>query len=244
MGRDPDGPDPGGANLSLAEEQGVLDATLDALGREEAELSRRKRFWSAMMDSSNPAEPAMASGVAWLHSNIVQVVRGDQSPYYGRFDVVEDKRDAAESYYLSKTLHLHDTTKSGGSFIIHWTSPMAGACVAQGPRVQAAEFRGEALLKRRFRFEDRGSQRIARLYDDVLRYASTEAGTPELGGDAFLQDVLRVAGPRARSIVASIAEEQDSLVRESASGTLVIDGVPDLGRVRSVRCAPHSLSPT
>lgn len=215
-----------GRFMTRAEEQGVLDATVEGLryllSLAEQERSEREAEFRRTQDA-----------VAWHIAAYRRDRIGDlqhvcvwrNRPYYARMDVQADGDDGVESYYLSEVLDdSTDLTGAGGAHTIHWTVPMARAFAEQPDQLRVGGFRGRALLKRRFTIQD---LIITDLGDALSAYGSTEA----LGGDPFLGRILTMAGERAGNIIRTVGRLQSEAIFARAP-LLVVHGVPGSGKTQ------------
>ena len=151
------------------------------------------------------------------------------APYYARFDVVEDRGGEPESFYLSRTATGADTTGVGGAQILSWDTDMARAYRSPSQRrVEAQEFRGQALLRRQFTIlsgdELTDFQDTLNLYEGAVEIAP--------GADPYLARLLRTSGTRARAIVTTLAEEQDKVVFANPTPLMVLQGAPGSGKTQ------------
>ncbi len=215
-----------GRFLTLAEEQEVLDATVEGLtylldATREERLAREAEF--------RRTQDAVAWRLAAYRreriADLEHVVIWRQRPYYARMDVRADGQEEIERYYLSEVLDdWTDLSAAGGAQMIHWTVPMARAFAEQPELIEVGAFRGRTLLKRRFEIKD---LRIVDMGDALSGYGATGV----VSGDPFLGRVLAMAGEKAGSIVRTIGRQQSQAIFERVP-LLVVHGVPGSGKTQ------------
>ncbi len=215
-----------GRFMSRAEEQGVLDATVEGL-HYLLELTEQDR--TAREAEFRRTQDAVAWNLARFRrdriGDLQHVCVWRHRPYYARMDVLGDGEEAAESYYLSEVLDdSTDLSGAGGARMIHWTVPMARAFAEQPDRIRVGAFRAQVLLKRRFEIED---LRIVDMGDALSGYDGSEA----MGGDPFLGRVLRMAGEKAGNIIRTVGQQQSAAIFTKAP-LLVVHGVPGSGKTQ------------
>lgn len=153
------------------------------------------------------------------------LIRADQfrqmrlSPYFGRFDFSE-RGESQEKIYVGRHTLMNEET--GDIYVYDWRAPICEIFYQYG--LGEASYhapdglvRGRVTLKRQYRVE---RSRLLYYFDSGV-----------VVNDHILQDVLgRHAAPAMRSIVESIAREQDSIIRDASSGLLMVQGPAGSGK--------------
>ena len=163
-----------------------------------------------------------ASRMASVQQGLMRADRYRQmkpSPYFGRFDFAE-AGDEPEKIYVGR--HTLMDEASGDIYVYDWRAPVCEIFYQYGPgeasyRAPGGAVRGRVDLKRQFRIE---KSRLLYFFDSGV-----------VVGDPILQDVLgRHAAPAMRSIVESIARDQDGIIRDDGSGLLMVQGPAGSGK--------------
>lgn len=142
-----------------------------------------------------------------------------RAPYFGRFDFAEEG-DSPDKIYVGRHTLMDETT--GDIFVYDWRAPICEVFYQYGLgqaqyRAPDGEVRGRVFCKRQYRIEN---SRLLYYFDSGV-----------VVGDRLLQDVLgRHAAPAMRSIVESIAREQDRIIRNAESGLLMVQGPAGSGK--------------
>ena len=213
----------------MSDEQETLLATRSGLERLAADRdhtaeSAQQRYFTTRDETAMNWRGHAQEQAAVYH----ELLDSQEGPYYARFDVAETVRSEPETYYLTTGRLGADTRPDGGAFVLSWDSDLARAFRGQGVTVHAREYRGEAVLRRRFSI--RGGREIAAVEDLLNRYADTLESPAT--GDPFLRRLLRESGPRARAIVTTLAQTQDNIVFAPPTPLMVIEGVPGSGKTQ------------
>lgn len=141
-----------------------------------------------------------------------------ESPYFARVDFADEGTDQAMASYIGRFAFTWD----GKSVVSDWRSPVAGLFYDFDPgpasfATPAGERRGTLTLKRQFRIEE------GRL---VYALDSDSASRDEV----LARELSRTTEPSMRTIVASIQQEQNAIIRDESAGTLIIQGVAGSGK--------------
>ncbi|MED4604001.1 RNA polymerase recycling motor HelD [Paenibacillus validus] len=153
-------------------------------------------------------------------AQLLVLERLKDSPYFGRIDFREDGESAAERIYIGIGSLLE---KSGETFLIYdWRAPVSGMYYdyAPGPAqydTPMGRISGTMELKRQYMI--RGGE-IRSLFDTGITI-----------GDELLQQVLgKQSDTQMKSIVATIQKEQNSVIRDTSSKLLVVQGAAGSGK--------------
>ena len=143
----------------------------------------------------------------------------EQSAYFGRIDMIEEG-GASESIYLGVGSLLDE---SGENYLVYdWRAPISSVYYDYGPGpvqyvTPSGVIHGEMTLKRQF----------------ILRYGKL-LGMFDTGitiGDEILQEVLgKQSDAQMKSIVATIQQEQNQIIRNEKAKLLVVQGAAGSGK--------------
>ena len=142
-----------------------------------------------------------------------------RSPYFGRFDFAE-RGSGREKIYIGR--HTLMDEESGDIYVYDWRAPICAVYYQYGLGPASYEspdgpVGGEMFLKRQYRIED---SRLRYFFDSGV-----------VVDDDILQDVLgHPASPAMRSIVETIAREQDRIIRDTGSDLLMVEGPAGSGK--------------
>lgn len=142
------------------------------------------------------------------------------SPYFGRFDFVEDGDSEKEKIYIG----LHNVVDSQTHEIIvyDWRAPISsifyqyelGEAAYMAP---LGNVTGKVLLKRQYKIQN---GQIKYFFDCSIRI-----------NDEVLQEVLcRNSSTKMRSIVETIQKEQDIIIRDTDNELLIVQGMAGSGK--------------
>lgn len=147
-----------------------------------------------------------------------------QSPYFGRIDILDPGEKEPESLYIGVASLMNDDKTD---FLIYdWRSPIAG--VYYNGTLGDVQYQTPAgtqttklVKKRQFTIVD---GKITNLFD-----------TNETVGDEMLQAALgRQNDQYMQSIVATIQQEQNDIIRDTDSDLLVVQGVAGSGKTSAI----------
>lgn len=142
------------------------------------------------------------------------------SPYFGRFDFIEEGYNDTEALYIG-LYNLFD--KNSNSILVYdWRSPVAGMFYqyeigkASYPSPQG-EIQGQLSLKRQYKIEN---SNLIYFFDSSLRIS-----------DEILQEVLsQNTSQKMKNIVETIQKEQDLIIRDNKNQLLLVQGVAGSGK--------------
>ncbi len=222
--------------MATASTAGIADPVLDA---ERGHLRSARRFLG-MMRQDVLSLPALAGDrvsaeylKADLHRRAQSLVDMPDTPlFFGRLDYAENARAAAgpgpagdspdvagERFHIGRR-HVHDP--DGHPVVIDWRAPVSR------PFYRASQAEPLGLdMRRRFGFS--GGELTA--YEDERFTAGPGPVTPGLPPSKIL--IAEIERPRSgpmRDIVATIAPDQDDIVRASAEHSVCVQGAPGTGK--------------
>lgn len=142
------------------------------------------------------------------------------SPYFGRFDFLEDGLADTEKIYIG--LHNLVDTKTGDFYVYDWRAPVSSIFYRFEPgrasyQAPVGTISGEVKLKRQYKIQD---ARLRYFFDCRVGI-----------NDEILQEVLRgKASAKMRYIVETIQKEQDVIIRDTDNELLIVQGVAGSGK--------------
>ncbi|MCR2803157.1 RNA polymerase recycling motor HelD [Paenibacillus soyae] len=158
-----------------------------------------------------------------MKEQLATLERLQASPYFGRIDLVEEGAPAGsepDQIYLGVGSLLDE---SGEQYLIYdWRAPVSSLYYDYGPgpvvyKTPEGEVRGEMTLKRQFMI--RGGV-IKSMFDTGVTI-----------GDELLQEVLGKGSDAAmKSIVATIQQEQNRIIRNDRAKLLIVQGAAGSGK--------------
>ncbi|MGF7012136.1 DNA helicase-2/ATP-dependent DNA helicase PcrA [Lachnospiraceae bacterium PF1-22] len=141
-----------------------------------------------------------------------------ESPYFARIDFRQDLADEAEPFYIGRFAFNYKNKLR----ISDWRSPLASMFYDYevGPASYTApmgKIDGDLTRKRQFKIKDGvmeyALESSANIYDDVLQ-----------------QELSQTADEKMKSIIGTIQKEQNQIIRDEKSKTLIIQGVAGSGK--------------
>ena len=231
-------------NENLREEEQYLEDTLDLirreLERETQNLSQRKNhliaankdMWENSAHFSTDFEKLTevnqrlsevtthTNAYSNTHKNIEKYKKMLGSPYFGRFDFVEDDSNEIEKIYLG--IENMTDPKTQNIYVYDWRAPVSSMFYRyeQGNASYKAPFgniSGKILLKRQYKIQ---SSELKYFFDCNL-----------VINDEILQQILgRNASSKMKSIVETIQKEQDVIIRDTENELLVVQGAAGSGK--------------
>ena len=142
------------------------------------------------------------------------------SPYFGRVDFRPEKEGSENPVYIG--VHSYFDEENQENLIHDWRAPIAslyydfelGDADYQSPQ---GKIPGEILLKRQFRIRQGKMQfmleNYANVYDDVLQ-----------------EELSKTSDDKMKNIAATIQRDQNAVIRNEKSRTLLIQGVAGSGK--------------
>ncbi|MDQ4037282.1 MAG: ATP-binding domain-containing protein [Actinomycetota bacterium] len=147
---------------------------------------------------------------------------GTIQPFFGRTDRLRDDKDDAaglEQFHIGRR-HVRD--EAGDPVVIDWRAPMSRPFYQATP----AQPLGVAL-RRRFGF---AGARLTSYEDEALITAGGDAEADAPLANLVVQEIERPRAGPMRDIVATIAADQDDIVRAPLETSLCIQGSPGTGK--------------
>lgn len=154
-----------------------------------------------------------------LHNEVKLLQKLEMSPYFGRIDVAEEGGQA-ETIYLGVGSLLDDTNEN--YLVYDWRAPISSVYYDYGPgpiayKTPNGMITGEMTLKRQY----------------IIRYGKLLSmfDTGVTIGDEILQEVLgKHSDAQMKSIVATIQQEQNAIIRNEQAKLLVVQGAAGSGK--------------
>lgn len=228
----------------MGEERDYLDKTLAFIKREldvetgalddrrHALIASRKDMWENTVHFTNDfarlteinqylfeVNNQTASYVN-IEKKIEKYKRMIGSPYFGRFDFIEDSLSDREKIYIG--LFSVMDSKTHDIFIYDWRAPISSMFYRFEPgrasyTAPSQEISGSILLKRQYKIQN---SKLKYFFDCSIRI-----------NDEILQEVLgRNSSDKMRNIVETIQKEQDLIIRDTESELLIVHGVAGSGK--------------
>lgn len=141
-----------------------------------------------------------------------------ESPYFARIDFQAEERKEAEKHYIGRfTFHYANEL-----LIFDWRSPVAGMfydCEVGPAGYDAPIGRIEGNLTRKRQFK---------IKNGVLEY--TLESSVNIQDDVLQRELSHTSDEKMKSIISTIQKEQNQIIRNEKSGTLIIQGAAGSGK--------------
>ncbi|MDF2725232.1 MAG: hypothetical protein K0Q59_4909, partial [Paenibacillus sp.] len=154
------------------------------------------------------------------YNQLKALTRLHRTPYFGRIDFREDSESMPTPYYIGTSSLADDT---GLDYLVYdWRAPVSSLYYDYGPgaahyTTPGGEIEGTMELKRQFIIRD---GIIRSLFDTGVTI-----------GDELLQEVLgKQSDAQMKSIVATIQQEQNRIIRNERARLLVVQGAAGSGK--------------
>ncbi|OPX42895.1 helicase IV [Ruminiclostridium hungatei] len=153
-------------------------------------------------------------------SKVTRLEKMLQSAYFGRIDFAEDGEASAEQIYIG--IHNLITGNNREILVYDWRAPISGmfydfengTCRYDCP---SGTISGQMLLKRQYKIS---GTNILYMFDSSLSI-----------NDEMLKEILgKSTDSRMKTIVTSIQREQNTVIRNSGSRTLIVEGPAGSGK--------------
>lgn len=147
-----------------------------------------------------------------------KIARLKGSPYFARIDFQEKGDQGTVSYYIGSSAFVHQEEL----LICDWRSPVASMFYdcpigSAGYDAPAGKVAGELTRKRQFSIKE-----------GKLIYV-LESGV-HIQDDVLQQELSKTADEKMKSIIATIQQEQNQIIRNEKAKTMVIQGVAGSGK--------------
>jgi DNA helicase II / ATP-dependent DNA helicase PcrA len=210
----------------LEKEKGTLNSKLGKV------LASRREMWEESAHSSEDFDgiPEMNQYLNEVNTETRDYTSTEKridrnkkmlkSPYFGRFNFIEESFEDVEKIYIG-LYNLMDS-RTDDIYVYDWRAPISsifykselGKSFYKSP---AGMIYGEVLLKRQYKIE---SSKLKYFFDSSIRI-----------NDEILQEVLgRNSSPKMKSIVETIQKEQDIIIRDTENDLLIVQGVAGSGK--------------
>lgn len=142
------------------------------------------------------------------------------SPYFGRFDFIEEGFNNADKIYIGINTVIHPET--GDICVYDWRAPISSIFYRYEPgeasyTAPVGVISGEVTLKRQYKIS---KSKLFYYFDCSVRI-----------GDEILQEALRRnSSVKMRTIVETIQKEQDIIIRDQENDLLIVQGVAGSGK--------------
>ncbi len=229
---------------NLGEEKAYLKSTIDLIKREIATntkalsekktklIEARRDMWENTVHFSNDFARltemnqylSEVNHSAANYRNTAQTLAKYQriidSPYFGRFDFLEDGYETQEKIYVG--LHNVVDPRTHTIYVYDWRAPISsifyrhelGKASYLAPQ---GEIYGDVSLKRQYKIQH---SQLKYFFDCSIKI-----------NDEILQEILsRNTSPKMRNIVETIQKEQDLIIRDTESNLLIVQGVAGSGK--------------
>lgn len=169
----------------------------------------------------------------YLHNttskDIEKIENAKNSPYFGRIDFEENKREDVETIYIGK-YGLNDNEKEI-PIVVDWRAPVANIYYSGHTKdvsynSPVGEIEGRLYLKRRYEI-NKGE--LIEIYDEKSSENIIEDSLK--GKEEFLVQALnKTTQGRLKEIVATIQDQQNKIIRSEMYNPLVVQGVAGSGK--------------
>lgn len=161
-----------------------------------------------------------AASFAYHSKRVDRLQQVIDSPYFGRFDFIEEGHQVKEKIYIGLTTIMDPNTYQ--AYVYDWRAPISGIFYQYEPGLASysapdGKVNGEVLLKRQYKIKN---SRLEYFFDSSIAI-----------NDEMLQEILsRNASPKMRNIVETIQKEQDLIIRDLENDLLIVQGVAGSGK--------------
>lgn len=147
-----------------------------------------------------------------------RLARLKDSPYFARIDFREKDRQKAAQYYIGR-FAFH---RENELLIFDWRAPVAGMfydCEVgpAGYEAPSGRIEGELTRKRQFKIKN-----------GVLEYALESS--VHIGDDVLQRELSHTSDEKMKSIISTIQKEQNQIIRDENTNTMIIQGVAGSGK--------------
>ncbi|MHB8127247.1 MAG: HelD family protein [Desulfitobacteriaceae bacterium] len=165
-------------------------------------------------------ENILTANFIYSEKLVVRYTKVKKTPYFGRFDFIEDGFEDQEKIYIGLSTIMNPDTRD--ILVYDWRSPISsifyqyelGKASYQSP---SGIFSGSVTLKRQYKIEN---SELKYFFDCSIKI-----------NDEMLQEVLcRNSSAKMRNIVETIQKEQDIIIRDTDNELLIVQGVAGSGK--------------
>lgn len=207
--------------------------------KEKLEIEFKKASGSYSQDYEN-----VYNMLSIMENRLRKLDESKDKPYFGRIDFKERLSSQTDSFYIGK----HPVRESDGSMelVLDWRAPIAD--LYYSATLGKAEYKavnkyieGDFKLKRRFTYTKEKDGTIDRYFDEGERIIVAQSdGEGRALDDEFLRITLDEASTeKLKEIVATIAKEQNEIIRSEKNIPIVVQGSAGAGKTT---VALHRLS--
>lgn len=209
----------------LEETKEYLEQTIGTL------LNNRKKFKDEIkdaylhldfLDSSLSYSSIMLNSkmLDELEKNFALLMKSRKKPYFARMDLKQKGKEQTEAFYIGKVSLFDETMDT--PLVVDWRAPIAsvyydGRLGETTYEATGTKYAIDLYKKRQYTIEN----------GELQDYMDVDIST----SDAFLQASLENhAGEKLKDIVATIQEEQNTIIRADIEKPLIIQGVAGSGK--------------
>ncbi|MDW7670619.1 MAG: RNA polymerase recycling motor HelD [Bacillota bacterium] len=155
-----------------------------------------------------------------MEKNFGLLMKSRQKPYFARMDLKQQDKDDVEEFYIGKVSLFDETMDT--PMVVDWRAPIAsvyydGRLGKTTYEATGIEYEIDLYKKRQYTIEE----------GTLVDYMDVDIST----SDAFLQASLEHhAGEKLKDIVATIQEEQNTIIRADIEKPLIVQGVAGSGK--------------
>ncbi|MEX2454756.1 MAG: 3'-5' exonuclease [Rhodospirillaceae bacterium] len=155
-----------------------------------------------------------------LREQQIKLEKLQRSPYFGRFDFLNENDGEARSYYIG--IHDFHDAETNAPWVYDWRAPVSSLfydCETGPAQYEAPSgvTSGALTLKRQFRIREGAMELMldtsVNIVDDVLQ-----------------DELARASDEGMKNIVATIQRDQNAIIRDADAHTLIIQGVAGSGK--------------
>ncbi len=199
------------------------DASVDRLDREYTDIKLYMVQNRGEIDPHEMFQNELAlkrvdhAGVFAVHARD-KIVRLKDSPYFARIDFMTNTDQDASAYYIGRYGFSHKNQM----LIFDWRAPIAGMfydCEVGPAGYDAPLGRVEGQLARKRQFH---------IKQGVMEYVLESS--MNIQDDILQRELSHTSDEKMKSIIATIQKEQNQIIRNETSSTLIIQGVAGSGK--------------
>lgn len=147
-----------------------------------------------------------------------QIAKLKDSPYFARVDFSDGAPDDAFAYYIGRFSFRHEHEL----LIFDWRAPIASLfydCEVGPAAYDAPAGRINGMLSRKRQFK---------IINGEMEYALESSS--QVRDDVLQRELSHTSDEKMKSIITTIQKEQNSIIRNERTGTLIIQGVAGSGK--------------